>query len=85
MLTMEAAVRNAVRFLGITVQDAVALASANPAQLLGLERRKGTIDAGLDADLAVLDDDLRVCATLVEGEWVSGPPAAPVTTSSPGR
>jgi N-acetylglucosamine-6-phosphate deacetylase len=85
MLTMEAAVRNAVRFLGITVQDAVALASANPARLLGLERRKGTIAAGLDADLAVLDDDLRVCATLVEGEWVSGPPASPATTSSPGR
>jgi N-acetylglucosamine-6-phosphate deacetylase len=74
-LTMGAAVRNAVRFLGITVEDAVALASANPAKLLGLEGRKGAIAAGGDADLVVLDEDLWVRGTLVAGEWVNGPPS----------
>ncbi len=74
-ITMQGAVRNAVRFLGVSVEDAVALASTNPARLLGLQARKGAIAAGMDADLTVLDDDLQVCGTLVAGEWVTRPPA----------
>ncbi len=72
-LTMDRAVANAVRFLGIGVQDAVALASANPARLLELDHRKGAIAPGMDADLTVLDDDLRACGTIVAGAWVYGP------------
>ncbi len=73
-LTMDAAVANAVRFLEIGVEQAVAMASANPARLLGLADRKGTIAPGMDADLAVLDDSLRACGTIVAGEWVYAPP-----------
>lgn len=72
-LTMDAAVRAATEMLGISVPEAVAMASANPARALGLERRKGAIAPGLDADLTVLDDDLRACGTLVAGRWVYGP------------
>ena len=46
------------------------MASGNPARLLGLEDRKGAIGPGMDADLTVLDDDLRACATLVAGTVV---------------
>jgi N-acetylglucosamine-6-phosphate deacetylase len=73
-LTMDRAMRNAVRFLRITVEDAVALASTNPARLLGLDDRKGAIAPGMDADLTVLDDDLRACGTIVAGAWAHGPP-----------
>jgi N-acetylglucosamine-6-phosphate deacetylase len=73
-LTMDAAVRNAVRFLGVTVEQASALASANPARVVGLADRKGAVAAGYDADLVVLDDELRVRGTLVAGDWVLGPP-----------
>jgi N-acetylglucosamine-6-phosphate deacetylase len=73
-LTMDVALRNAVRFLGATVVDASAMASQNPARVLGIERRKGAIAAGLDADLVVLDDSLHICATMVEGGWVSEAP-----------
>ena len=69
-LTMDVAVRNAVSFLGVSVERAVALASANPARLLGLQRRKGAIAPGMDADLTVLDGDLTACGTIVAGEWV---------------
>jgi N-acetylglucosamine-6-phosphate deacetylase len=71
-LTMEAAVRNAVRFLGVSVPEASRLASSNPARLLGVDARKGSLAVGRDADLVVLDDDLSVCATLVGGRWVNG-------------
>ena len=73
-LTMDAAVAGAVRWLGVDVPAAVEMASANPAALLGLEHRCGAIAAGFDADLAVLDEDLAACGTMVAGEWVGGPP-----------
>ncbi len=72
-LTMEAAVQNAVRLLGVSVEDAVSMASTNSARLLGLSDRKGAIAVGMDADLVVLDDGLRVRGTLVGGEWLVGP------------
>lgn len=73
-LTMDAALANAVRFLGVSVEEAVTLGSTNPAALLGLQDRKGAIAAGYDADLAVLDEDLRAASTMVSGRWVSGSP-----------
>jgi N-acetylglucosamine-6-phosphate deacetylase len=74
-LTMDAALANAVRWLGVTVEQAVVMASANPARLLGLDNRKGAIAAGYDADLVVLDADLRTCSTMVAGRWVEGSPS----------
>jgi N-acetylglucosamine-6-phosphate deacetylase len=58
------------------VPEAVALASRNPARLLGLDDRFGAIAVGMQADLAVLDEDLRACGTLIGGEWVGGAQAA---------
>jgi N-acetylglucosamine-6-phosphate deacetylase len=75
-LTMDRAVANAVRMLGVPVQEAVAMASWNPARLLGLDDRRGAIAPGFDADLAVLDDALRACGTMVGGRWVVEPSSA---------
>ena len=74
VLTMEAAVQNAVRFLEIPVEEAVLIASANSARLLGLADRKGAVAPGLDADLVVLDDQLSVEATMAAGRWITDPP-----------
>ena len=73
-LTMDAAVRNAIRFLDISLAEAALLASENPARLLGLDHRKGAIAPGFDADLTILDNYMRACGTLVAGEWVYRPP-----------
>jgi N-acetylglucosamine-6-phosphate deacetylase len=74
-LTMDAAVANAVEFLGISLPQATLLASANPARLVGIDHRKGAIAPGYDADLTILDENLRACGTVVAGQWVHGPPA----------
>jgi N-acetylglucosamine-6-phosphate deacetylase len=73
-LTMDAAVANAVRFLGISLEEAAVLASGNPARSLGIDDRKGAIAPGFDADVTILDEELRACGTLVAGAWVHGPP-----------
>jgi len=73
-LTMEAAVQNAIRLLGVSVEEAVLISSTNSARLLGLHERKGAIAAGLDADLLVLNELLAVEATMIAGHWVAGQP-----------
>jgi N-acetylglucosamine-6-phosphate deacetylase len=47
---------------------AAQMTSATPARALGLER-VGALQAGYDADLVVLDRDLRVTAVMVHGTW----------------
>lgn len=74
-LTMDAAVRNAARFLGVGVEEAVVMASTNPARLLGVADRKGAISAGMDADLVVLDGELSVAGTMLGGSWARFPGA----------
>ncbi|MFZ0090045.1 MAG: N-acetylglucosamine-6-phosphate deacetylase [Solirubrobacteraceae bacterium] len=76
-LTMDVAFANVVSSLGLSVEEAVRVTSRNPAALLGLGDRKGSIAAGIDADLVVLDDELAVCGTMIGGEWVDGRPPAP--------
>lgn len=82
-LTMDAAVANAVRFLGISLEEAAVLAARNPARLLGVDHHKGAVAPGFDADLTILDDGLRACGTLVAGEWVHRSPATGAPCSTP--
>jgi N-acetylglucosamine-6-phosphate deacetylase len=64
---MASAVRNAVDMLGVQLTDAIAMASANPAAFLGLEHELGRIAPGYRANLVLLDDDLEVLETWIEG------------------
>jgi N-acetylglucosamine-6-phosphate deacetylase len=68
-LTMADAVRRAVTDTGLSIEQAAAVASANPARVLGLDTDIGSIVAGRRADLVVLNDDLRVTAVMAGGEW----------------
>ncbi|MBI2873636.1 MAG: N-acetylglucosamine-6-phosphate deacetylase [Firmicutes bacterium] len=69
-LTMAGAVRNMVKMAGVPLPSAVAMASLNPARVHGLQDRKGSIEIGKDADLVLLDRDLQVLGTIVEGDFV---------------
>jgi len=72
-LTMDNALRNAVRLAGIPLADAAVSASLTPARALGLADRIGSLEAGKQADLVVLDEDLRVASVLRKGERVEIP------------
>ncbi|XP_042636720.1 N-acetylglucosamine-6-phosphate deacetylase [Orycteropus afer afer] len=67
---MDVCVRNFLQATGCSVESALEAASLHPAQLLGLEKQKGTLDFGADADFVVLDDTLHVQATYISGELV---------------
>ena len=65
-LTLDRALRHMVK-LGIPLRDALQMLTANPARLLGLERRKGNLVPGADADLVLLDDQLNVTGVMTRG------------------
>jgi N-acetylglucosamine-6-phosphate deacetylase len=68
ILQMDAAIRNMIDFAGCSLADAIAMASATPARVIGVNDRKGWIAPHFDADLVVLDDSLHVELTVVGGQ-----------------
>jgi N-acetylglucosamine-6-phosphate deacetylase len=68
-LTMDAAVRFAVRTAGLPLVDVVRAASTTPAGAWGLGD-VGAIEAGRRADLVVLDDRLEVVRVMRKGVWL---------------
>lgn len=68
LLDMAGAVRNCVRLLGMPLAEALHMASAAPAEAIGLGSRLGYLRAGWRADIIAIDP-----ATLhVVGSWVAG-------------
>jgi N-acetylglucosamine-6-phosphate deacetylase len=64
---MNACVRNMVRLCGCSLAEAVQMATLNPARLIGVADRKGSLEAGKDTDLVVIDEDVNVYMTMVRG------------------
>ncbi len=65
-LTLDRALRNVVA-LGVSLQDAVRMLTANPAKLLGIEFKKGALRIGADADIVLLDENLQVSNVWTRG------------------
>lgn len=66
-LTMDRAIWNLIHLCDVPLHDAVYMASAVPAASLGLGDRKGQIRVGYDADLLIMDADVRPERTLIGG------------------
>jgi N-acetylglucosamine-6-phosphate deacetylase len=64
------AVRKLKQTTGCSDVEALEAASLRPAQVLGLDGKKGTLTVGSDADFVLLDDTLEVQATYVAGQLV---------------
>jgi N-acetylglucosamine-6-phosphate deacetylase len=71
-LTMIEAVRNAVALLGISLVDALIMASRTPAAFLGLESELGRIAPGYRADLVAFNPDFEVVGTWIGGVGSTG-------------
>lgn len=69
-LDMAGAVRNAVDMAGLSVAQAVDMATVQPAEFLGIAGERGTIAAGRTADFVQLDRAMAPQATWIAGERV---------------
>ena len=66
-LDMASAVRNTHNLVGLPLEEALRMASLYPAAFLGMEDQRGRIVEGYCADLVLLDDDLKVLCTWIDG------------------
>ncbi len=65
-LTLDRAVQHMVR-LGVPVIEAVRMATYNPARRIGLEKKKGMLASGADADIVLLTPELKIANVFVRG------------------
>jgi len=66
-LTMIGALKNAVKSANLSLQEALATITLNPAKLLDIEKTKGSIAAGKDADITVFSKEFDVKMTMIRG------------------
>lgn len=70
-LTTGQALKNIMKFTGRPIEEVLQLLTVNPAKLIGVFDKKGSIADGKDADLVILDDENNVTDTFVRGKQVS--------------
>jgi N-acetylglucosamine-6-phosphate deacetylase len=80
-VTLDLALRNAQRFAGLSLLEAVAACTLRPALRLGIERERGTLRPGARADFAVLEADGSVQATWIGGKPVFSARAAAIVST----
>jgi len=73
VLTLNRAVKNALEWTGMALNQAVNLASLNPSRVIGLEHEMGSIQEGKYANLVVFDKEFHVLETYLKGRSVFKP------------
>jgi N-acetylglucosamine-6-phosphate deacetylase len=77
-------VRTMVRKVDVPLNEAIEMATGNPARALGIEATKGHLAPGADADLVVLSPELEVVQTFSQGKEIY-PKATPKNVRSRAR
>lgn len=67
ILTLNQAVNNFAGATSLPLYEVIRLVSLNPARLIGIEDRKGSIAPGKDADIIVFDEDISIVKAFVDG------------------
>lgn len=67
-MTLENGVRNMMKHTGYGLCHSIRMASLNPAKLLGIDHRVGSIAAGKTANLIIIDDMVQIKKVILEGE-----------------
>ncbi|SES36719.1 N-acetylglucosamine-6-phosphate deacetylase [Salipaludibacillus aurantiacus] len=70
IIKMNEAIRNMMAFTECSFEEAVQMATINPARQLGIQDRKGSIKEGKDADFSIVTSDLEVVQTYIGGNKV---------------
>ena len=68
--TMDRLIRTCVQQADIPLEDAARMASETPAKIMGVFVRKGSLEAGKDADIMMMDKDLNLTGVIAMGKEV---------------
>lgn len=69
-LTTGQALKNLIAFTGRKLEDILPLLTSNPAKMLGVYDRIGSLDVGKDGDVVILDEEYSVVDTYVKGKKI---------------
>ena len=69
-MSLDGSIVSLMNFTSTSLQEASLMASLNPARILGIDSKKGSLEAGKDGDMVLVDDNFTILATFVEGEMV---------------
>lgn len=70
VLTLNKAVYNFLKNTNLTINEAINLASLNPAKSINMDSTKGSLEVGKDADIALFDDEMNCYMSISHGEIV---------------
>lgn len=70
VLKLNNAVRNMREHTSLPLEQIVRMASINAARCIGLDKTKGSLEAGKDADIILADESFAVSETIIAGEIV---------------
>ncbi len=70
VLTLNKALKNFIYNTGVSLNEAVRTVTENPARVLKIYDRKGSICIGKDADLTLFDEGFNISGTYVKGKKV---------------
>jgi len=68
--TFDRLVRNMINIAEVPLTDAISMASATPARIMGINDKKGSIVVGMDADIVIFDREINVGMTIIKGQIV---------------
>ena len=67
-MTLDNGVRNLMTHTGYGLCHAIRMATLNPAKLLGIDHRVGSLKAGKTANLIIIDDMVHINKVILQGE-----------------
>ena len=70
VLKLNNAIRNMRDHTSLPLEQIVRMASINAARCIGLDKTKGSLEAGKDADIILADENFAVSETIIAGETV---------------
>ena len=67
--TSDRCVRTMHKTVGLPIEEAVAMMTVNPAEVMNIADCKGMLARGFDADINIFDDDINIKHVMVGGEF----------------
>lgn len=69
-LTMIEGVQNLVKYVGVSLEEALLMASTYPAMAVKVDDKYGYVKEGYIADLVILDKELNISNMIVKGKYI---------------
>lgn len=70
ILKLNTGIKHIFENTDLTIEEAVALATVNPAKAINIYDKKGSLTIGKDADITIFNDDFHIMYTFAEGKLV---------------